>query len=358
MRKWMAWLLAALMLMSTGAMAEGMVPESYQEGQPLPVYSAVHRSEEEAAFFDKAAPELFQEGEYTYQNGSKRSRYDIFTFEDQARLIVDNEYVCYQEYDGEFRMIYGDEPDKPSEPFPRPSFGTEVGRMAYDAMAKARYGEGEVPALEKRELAKITLAQADETVRGLLSAMGADGYELTLAVDMDADRIREMGQAYVAHHQTMYNVYDRYYDFSLATEADEGYFLQYTPFKNGVPVGDPDSIVEACAFVKQSGVVMFELRDFYAIGGEKYTPERLLTSEEIAACFERDNPRRIKDGFLAPELTSVKLMYCPMRAENKKDGMIMAPAWYVTYDFTDGSRRDGWAWYSALDGKLIMDCYS
>lgn len=358
MRKWIAWLMAALMLLSTVAVAEVIVPEGYQQEQPLPVYRAVHRSVEEASFFDKAVPELFQDGEYKYQNGSKRSRYDIFTFENQARLTVDREYVCYREYDGEYRMIYGEEPDNPSEPFPRPSFDVEIGRIAHQAIIDARYGKGEVPELKNRELTGVTLAQADEAVRKILTAIGAEGYELTLAVDMDAERIREMGQAYVAYHQTMYNVFDRYYDFTQATEADEGYFLYYSRFLNGVPAGNPDSVFEAYAFVNSGGVVLFEMRDDYALGEAVSTPEKLLTAEEIADCFERDNPRRIRDGLLDPEITSVKLMYCPMRAENKKDGMVMAPAWYVTYDFTDGSRTDGWAWYSALDGKMIMDCYS
>lgn len=358
MRKWMAWLLAALMLLGISAQAEVIVPEGYQEGQSLPVYRAVHRSQKEASFFDKAVPELFQDGEYKYQNGSKRSRYDIFTFEDEAQLTVNGEYVCYQEYDGEYRMIYGEEPDKPSEPFPRPSFAVEVGRIAHQAIIDAQYGKATFPELKNHELSGITLAQADETVRKVLSGIGAEGYELTLAVDMDAERIRKMGTAYVAYDQTMYNVYDRYYDFSQAAEEDEGYFLYYSRFLSGVPAGNPDSVFEAYAYVNQSGVAMFEMRDAYALGEAVSMPEKLLTAEEITVCFEKDNPRRIKDGFLDPELTSVKLMYCPMRAPDKKDGMVMAPAWYVTYDFTDGSRMDGWAWYSALDGKLIMDCYS
>ena len=231
-------------------------------------------------------------------------------------------------------------------------------RLAQDAMIRARWGEASMPALENTELACISLVQADEAICRLLSLLGLEGYERTGAVDMTVERIREMGAASVEKHQQMDNVFDRYWDFSLAREEDEGYFVQYGRFINGARAANPDTDeFEICAFVDQSGVKLFELRDSYATGGMDSTPERLLTADEMQAAFERDHPRREKDGFLAPVLTGMELKYSPMRAPDKKKGMVMAPVWYVTYDFTDGVRRDGWAWYSAVDGKLIMDCY-
>jgi len=61
---------------------------------------------------------------------------------------------------------------------------------------------------------------------------------------------------------------------------------------------------------------------------------------------------------MQPVATGARLMYAPLRASNKKDGMALTPVWYITYDFVDGSKCEGWAWYSAVDGRLVMDCYS
>ena len=36
----------------------------------------------------------------------------------------------------------------------------------------------------------------------------------------------------------------------------------------------------------------------------------------------------------------------------------MAPAWLAHYTYQDGRQETGWAWYSALDGSLLGDCYT
>lgn len=350
MKKWIALLLAAMMLISTSAVAE----------EVYPIYKATARTQEEANFFDKVDPEWFnQSGQAKYESTSRRARSDLFTFADGAQLDIDTSYISYIEYDGEHYMIYGEDPEHPGGPFARPSFASEIGYVAFDQLVEAIYHpSAAVPSLEKTELSGVTLAQAEAAVEAMLNKLGLKGYERTYALDMSTERIREWGSAYVEEHKTYYNIYDRYYDFSTATEADEGYYLIYTQTLNGLPVGNPDGTENACAFVNASGIVTFELRNSYAIGDVYSTPEKLLSEEEIRKCFEADNDRRIKDHFFEPIYVKATLKYAPMRAPEKKDGMVMVPAYYIEYTFMDGSISDGWAWYSAVDGKLIMDCYS
>lgn len=352
MKKWFALFLSVLMLLSSAAVAE----------EVYPIYKATARTQEEANFFDKVDPAWFnQSGQASYQNGTRRGRYDMFTFNDQAQLNIDTSYISYIEYDGEYCMIARDNPKNPDGPFPRPSFASEIGTTASSVLWRFENHSpsGVKPALLKKELNGITLEQANAQVKGLLADLGLSGYELLTALDMDVNRIREWGVQQVAMHKTNWNTYDRYYDFGTATEADEGYYLIYTQTLNGLPVGNPDGTEDVRAFVNASGIVTFELRNSYAIGDVYATPEKLLSEDEIRKCFEADNDRRIKDHFFEPTYVKSTMKYAPMRATEKKDGMMMAPAWYVEYTFVDGSStEEGWAWYSAVDGKLIMDCYS
>ena len=351
MKKWIALLLSLLMLVSSAAVAD----------EVYPIYKATARTQEEASFFDKVELEWFnQSGEAVYENTSRRGRSDLFTYPDGAQLDIDAGSIRYTEYDGEYYMIYGEDPEHPGGPFPRPSFASEIGSVALEQLVEALYHhDAAIPPLEKTGLSGITLAQAEKAVEDVLNKLGLEGYERAYALDMSAERIREWGAAYVAEHQTFYNVYDRYYDFAAATEADEGYYLIYTQHLNGLPVGIPDSMETVQAFVNASGIVTFELRNSYAIGEVYTTPGKLLSEDEIRTLFEKDNGRRIADHFNDPTFVRATLKYAPMRAPEKKDGMVMAPAWYIEYTFVDGSvTEEGWAWYSALDGKLIMDCYS
>lgn len=352
MKKWFAMLMAAMMLLSSAAVAE----------EVYPIYMATARTQEEANFFDKVDLEWFnQSGQASYQNTSKRARSDMFTFNDEAQLHISTGYISYIEYDGEHCMIARDNPKNPDGPFPRPSFASEIGYAASSVLWRFEdhSASGGKPALIKKELNGITLEQADEQINALLANLGLSGYELITAVDMDVNRIREWGVLQVAMHKTNWNVYDRYYDFGAATEADEGYYLIYTQTLNGLPVGNPDGTEDVRAFINADGIVTFELRNGYDIGDVYSTPEKLLSEDEIRKFFEADNDRRIEDHFFEPTYVKATMKYCPMRAPEKKDGMVMAPAWYIEYTFVDGSStEDGWAWYSAVDGKLIMDCYS
>jgi len=362
MKKILVWLFACVLLVSSCACAERsvIVPEGYAQGEALPIYRAIPRTEDMVSFYGRTEPAWFNEsGVASYENTSRRGRYDLFVFNDEAQMNIDIGYIDYQEYDGEHYAIDGDAPDKPHGPYPRPSFSTEVSWMANDARLYDIWSE---PApkvqLDKTELDFITLAQARMTVEEVLEKLNVTGYELSWALDMSAEKIHLLGEWKTERRKTMWNTYDRFYDFSQAEAENEGYYLFYERKINGARADELDGDISLEAYVDTEGLVRFTLRDPYAAGDVYQVPEKLMTAEEIFLCFEKDNVRREKDGFHQPEISGAELMYVPVRAPVKKDGMVFSPAWYVTYTFVDGSPSDGWAWYSAVDGKLLADCYS
>lgn len=362
MKRIVILLFICMLLLASCACAERSVavPEGYVQGAALPIYRAVYRSADEAAFFERTDAAWFNEsGVASYENTSRSGRYDQFIFNDEAHLDIGIGYIHYDEYDGVHYAVDGEDPAHPRGPFPRPSFATEIGRLAGNARLHMLWDEAAPHVvMEKTELAGLTLAQAQETVEELLAKLGLSGYELSFALDMDVEKIRLLGAWEEKRREEYYNGYDRYWDFTSATEADEGYYLFYERKFSGARADELDGDISLDAYVDGSGLVSFQLRDPYAAGDAYEIPERLLTAEEIFLCFEEGNPRREKDGFLQPDATGAELMYAPMRAPHKKDGMVFSPVWYVTYTFMDSAPCDGWAWYSAVDGRLIADCYS
>lgn len=365
MKRWMTALTAFVL---TTALTAGAVAESVQ---PLPVYRAQERNQEQANFFDKVNPAWFnQSGEPSLENWSKRGRYDHLVFPDQAQLDVDVNVINYAEYDGTRMFIYADDPENPEGPFPRKSFASSIGDLASNRSYYARRDlGGPTVHLDKTELSGVTLENAKAQVEALLEKLGMEGYVLAEALDMSVERIRSLG-AYEAQERQReqreaeangggVNVDTGIWDFTLATEADEGFFLYYTKTLNGLPVGVPaggGSYVSA--FVNASGICRFRLWDEYAIGDVYGTPDRLLTMQEAQAAFERDNAKRERDLARKPIFAAATLSYAPRRAADKKDGLVMEPMWYIQYAWEQNQPAEGWAWYSAVDGKLIQDCYT
>ena len=52
-------------------------------------------------------------------------------------------------------------------------------------------------------------------------------------------------------------------------------------------------------------------------------------------------------------IVSIELTYAPSRAVNKEDGMVMTPAWFVTYYDTEDASYEAFAIFDAVDGKLL-----
>ena len=50
---------------------------------------------------------------------------------------------------------------------------------------------------------------------------------------------------------------------------------------------------------------------------------------------------------------SIELTYAPSRAANKEDGMVMTPAWFVTYFDREDASYEAFAVFDAVDGTLL-----
>ena len=149
------------------------------------------------------------------------------------------------------------------------------------------------------------------------------------------------------------------WDFALATEEDQGFYVYYEFQLNGLDIQSMDiAPFSASAYFTREGMHSFRLTNPAVIGEIYDTPDALVSPETILTRFEKDNPDRIRYGFNDPTPVQMKLVYTLQRAPQKKDGMVLAPAWYVRYTFVDGVPKEGWVWYSALDGAKLMDCYS
>lgn len=370
MRLAMLWLCTLMLLLSPAlaaaqALPEGaeiMVPHGYQQGDPLPLYRAAQRTQQQESLFDRVQAEWFNpSGVKVLENWSKRARFDHYVFNDEAQLSIDVNTVQYGEYDGEAYQYPVDDPEALDGPYPRASFAGAIAGLASSAYFNVLYNEdAPVLTLEKDALTGITLDQARAQVEAMLEKLGMEGYELSYALDMSVEHIHILGEYEARLREEYYNQNTGWWDFSTATEADEGYYLYYLKYRNGVQLGSPDGAsFWAGAFVNADGICYFKVVDSYAVGDVYTTPDRLLTAQEVYETFQAGNPRREKDGFLSPTFTGAQLMYAPMRAPDKKDGMVIAPMWYVKYDWKDVTQPvTGWAWYSALDGELVADCYS
>lgn len=362
MKNWLSLLLLAVLTLSVGAAsavaASGVaidVPQGYVQGEPLPLYRATARTQEQAGFISAANPAWFNPGGQAPRENQDGAGYSLVVFTDEARLGIGESYIEYGEYEGVHRMYYADAPDEPAGPFPRPALINEIAALAGNAYYESKRN-GVPAALKHTELSGVTLDDARRQVDDLFEKLGVGGYECVFALDMSLPRIRELGAAETKQRAKHKNKSDGWWDFSLAAQADEGFYLRYEKRLSGAPVRD--EVFYAEAYVTASGIRDFALREDYAAGEIALTPARLITAAEALAAFECGNARREKHLLLNPTATGARLMYMPVRAQNRKEGMVFAPVWYVSYTFEDGVPCDGWAFYSAVDGSLIEDCYT
>lgn len=355
-------LLLALTLLCSIALAEEpavVVPDIYQQTGTLPLYAAITRTDEAAPLYDLVQAEWFnQSGEPAYENGSRRGRVDVFTFPDGAVLTAGPEYVDYVEYDGTMETLDPFGEGVPPETLPKPSLKNAIGTLA--ASARQCWPElEEQPQMENTQLGDLSLENAKATLEALLDKMGLEGWQCVYALDMSVDRIHALGQNYREKLEGISNTPIPAYE--TADEKDQGFYLYYEKALNGVSLeheAENGSAFSISAYVTASGLHSFVLRDTHAIGDVYDTPDGLISASEALSAFEGGNPKRIRDGFESPEPYELCLTYRPARAASKKDGVVMTPAWFIRYTFLDGSPCDGWAWYSALDGTLMEDCYS
>lgn len=330
-----------------------IAPEGYQVGDALPVYKAQLRTEENTAFL-KVDPARFNDsGVKEHTTRDEYYQEENYIFNDGACLRATGITLEYMEYDGEYTIFYKLDGQMPDGPHPRPAFSAEVADLGSFA-----YWEQTQEQLEKTELNGHTLAEAQALAENLLSQLDLDEYQLSYALDMTQERIARLGSTHLKSMESATYYTDKNWDYSTADTDDEGFFLLYHKQVGGVPLDKGDMYNELRIFVANGKIRYVVIDDLYRATGDSYLPEKLLTAEEMIAAFSRDNARRERHHISQPKLHTLTLSYMPMRAENAADGMVYAPVWCAEYSFTDAVSREGWAWYSALDGTLIRDCYT
>jgi len=360
--------LCALLLLSASALAQETVilPEGYTQGAPLPVYRAVERTQQQLPLFERYEPEwLNPSGVATRENQTRHGRYDHVVFQDGAELSVDTSVLLYEEKDGAYLFFYADDPDNPEGPIPMESYAAGIGRLVDEALfyqhipkdpfsAELTRMAQEALVPERTELTGITLSQAQKQVEAVLDKLGLTGYAPSFSLDLSVERIHALGEwreqlllLENRNAQGKKNHRDREHDFTQATEADEGFYLRFERRLDGVRLQKKGSF-SVVAFVNAQGIASLIVRDFCGAGDVYERPSRLLTSEEALECLKRDRPQH------APVI-QMELCYTPARASQKKDGLVLAPTWYIVYDLGLEDGLTGWACYSAIDGTLLED---
>ena len=330
-----------------------IAPDGYQIGDALPVYKAQLRTEENTAFFSLDPAAFNTSGITQHFTRDTYYREENYVFSDEARLSMTGITLEYAEYDGEYTIFYKLDGQSPDGPHPRPAFSADVAELGFSA-----YWEHPQEQLEKIELNGFTLAEAQSLAENLLSQLDLDDYQLSYALDMTKERIARLGSLNQKIMESANFYTDKTWDYSAASADDEGFFLLYKKQAGGILVDKGDMYNELHLFVANGQIRYVMIDDLYRATGDSYLVENLLSAEEMIAAFNRDNARRERHRISQPKLHTLTLSYMPMRAENAADGMIYAPVWYAEYSFTDAVPREGWAWYSALDGTLIRDCYT
>ena len=349
MRKYtriLSFLTVLILLCSVAAMPafaeyELMVPEEYKETGTLPVYRAVKND-----FTSVMQPEWLNQSGITekWETGA--------FFNDHAELFCYPESISYTEFTGEVYELNRAEREKNPEIEPEMSkknaLPQDIKRLARAAYAGMRdYARG--VSLEHEQLTLISLAEAQQTAEAFMEKLGMkdQGYELAYAVDMDLERIRTMGEKYNRYWYDEGRLNCDMLDYSTATAEDEGYFLLYTLL--GSPrISYHDYHLEL--YITSRGIEDMFFGAEYRREEIVDTPAELISPEEAEARFYEElaasNSRRTADS-----LDKISLTYMPVRAQNKKDGMVFAPVWQISYTWRGRNRH--WAYINAIDGKLI-----
>ena len=83
------------------------------------------------------------------------------------------------------------------------------------------------------------------------------------------------------------------------------------------------------------------------MGEKAEAPDTLITSEKAVERLHEEVARS-RNSEKVVRIKTVELTYMPIRAENKRDGMVFAPVWKV-----EKKGFDSWAVFNAVNGKLI-----
>lgn len=317
-----------------------IVPDAYTEQGTLPIYRAVARD-----FTQTVQPEWFN------QSGVAETHDYGVTFQDGGELQWAPEAAFYREYDGTWertnRLAGG---ETAIETVPRDTLTCAIADLGSWATFGFPGMDGKTFDLEKTELSGITLTEAQAQLEALMAKLGMEGYTCVQALDMSLERINYLGNAFNAEIDAGHMMNSYRYDYSQATEAEEGYFLRYARFGTD---GDSSGNFAAAAYVTASGIHYASLRDQYTMGAVADTPAQLVDVQTVLEALPKEMAASRYPEQLQ-EVLRATLTWAPARAADG-DGMVFTPVWQIIYTTTDSldAGYECWATFSAVDGKLM-----
>lgn len=322
------------------------VPAEYVETGTLPVFRA-----EETDLTAVLRPE--------WLNGSgvakKRSETSL-VFADRAALQFGAESLTYTRYSEEmydYSTVQRERFHGEAEPdiLPVPELSWFIADMASGVLYGYSYAEGVQQG--SAELTYLTLEDARLAAEELIGKLGLKGYECRLALDMSAERIREMGEKYNRfwHESEDACTNQPRMDYSCAGPDDEGFYLVYT-LMGANDLSDTRNLITL--FVNRGGIAYVNLRNSFTPADVLYTPAALITPEKAVSALNAEAAAS-RNGLPVRSVSEVSLIYRAVRAENPADGMVFTPVWRIGYRDAESTSGNGLRWgeINAVNGELI-----
>ena len=144
------------------------------------------------------------------------------------------------------------------------------------------------------------------------------------------------------------------YDYSSIPATEEGYYLKYSPLGiDTSPAGGRYGIV---FYINSRGIVYASVRNIASVGDVAYTPDTLITPDAAVSRLAEELGKSMSyyDKTIQ-SIQRVALTYEAIRADNKADGMVLAPMWMILYQ-DESARKNNYSCYAlinAVDGTLI-----
>lgn len=319
---------------------ELIAPDEYYQTGVMPVYRAIARD-----FGKNLRPELFNQSGVAEQDDYSSH------FNDGGLLQWAPEALFYWEESDTLYNSNFKEPDLPPAYYPMNTLATEASSLAGWAINGWPVTE-KVYQLESTTLTYITLEEAQATLEALMAELNLSGYAPGIALDMSVQRIRDLGNDMNAMRESgEMGGNSPQYDYNAATPDDEGYYLGYYAMGEDADT-DRSGDFSVYAYVTAGGIVTLNIRDSYMPGEIYDTSDALIDPQAVLDAL----PREIADSrfpeLMVDTVVSVRLVYQPMRAPNKQDGMVLSPVWLVQYYNTDDLHQN-WAEFNAVDGTLL-----
>lgn len=324
---------------------EIVVPAAYNESSTMPVYRAVNSNLKSIV-----QPEWFNQSGIAEKLSESR-----FVFADHATLSFTDNYLRYEQLTEEMydyaTLQRTFDPNAEPDLLPIPDLSYFVMTMAEGVHNNYPYGEG--VQFEKDQLTYLSLAEAQRIADDMIDKLGLHGYACSCALDMSAERIRTLGEKYNQfwyENGTATNNSPRM-DYSNASVDDEGYYLIYA--LNGMHDAE-DGQQQIAMYIDRGGIAYMSIHNSFTMDDVLYTPDSLISPDEAVATLIAE-AAAAHYGKPVLSVHKVSLVYRAVRADDKAEGMVFSPVWYIEYKDaeTDANEHDfSWGEINAVNGKL------